>query len=238
MEKNGSSLWFWLGTTLLAIFVFTFVGTTTDFIISGTPITEWPIEGMIAILGPLLIFGIYCVRRGAGDQYSIKADALPLIVFALILGLVYIIPPEIWSVIFVLGIIFLSIYLLHRRALRKKGVANISRRERNRRVTELQCHYDEVFDLCVLALNTLQGKPRILTEDRTMGRIVAKTCATLYSWGETVTINIRRISSSTTQVEISSKSASLQILDYGKNFENVEKIVSFLRKKCKSEGIG
>jgi len=111
-------------------------------------------------------------------------------------------------------------------------VANIPRSKRNRRVIELQCPYDEAFNLCTLAVNVVRGRPRILRRDKSMGRIIAKTSVTIYSWGETITFNIRRISDNRTQVEISSKPAIIQILDYGKNFENIEKIVAFLKEKC------
>ena len=235
MTNNGSPLWFWLGTFILALIVFICSASIANFTRTYTSIMEWPIRSMIVVMTPLLLFSIYCLRKGKGRVYSLKADTLPLVVVSLLLGLASFIPLTIWSIVFPLAIVFIPVYLLHRRALRKMGIVNIPRSKRNMRVIELECPYDEAFKLCTLAVNVVRGRPRILSRDKSRGLITAKTGITRDSWGEIITFNIRRISDNRTRIEISSRSVIyVQILDSGKNFENIEKITAFLREKCKS----
>ena len=138
MKNSDSPLWFWLGTFILALIVFICSASIANFIRTYTLITEWPIRGMIVVMIPLLLFSIYCLRKGKGNVYSLKADTLPLIVVSLLLGLASFIPLTIWSIVFPLTMVFIPVYLLHRRALRKMGIVNIPRSKRNRRVIELE----------------------------------------------------------------------------------------------------
>ena len=134
MKNGGSPLWFWLGTFILALIVFICSASITYFIRTCTPVTEWPIRGMIVIITPLLLFSIYCLRKGKGKVYSLKADTLPLLVVSSYIGLAgfgFIIYP-IWCMLFPLVFVFIPVYLLRRRALRKMGVVNIPRSKRNR----------------------------------------------------------------------------------------------------------
>ena len=235
MRNSGSPLWFWLGTFILALIVFICSASIASFIRTYTSIMEWPIRSMIVVMTPLLLFSIYCLRKGKGKVYSLKADTLPLIIVSLLLGLAGFIPLTIWSIVFPPAIVFIPVYLLHRRALRKMGIVNIPRSKRNKRVIELECPYDEAFKLCTLAVNVVRGRPRILSRDKSRGLITAKTGITGDSWGEIITFNIRRINDNKTRIEITSRSVIyVQILDSGKNFENIEKITAFLREKCKS----
>jgi len=135
----------------------------------------------------------------------------------------------------VLALVFLLVYLLHRRALRKMGVASIPRDERNRKIIELQCSYDEVFNLCISALNSVKGGAKISDMDRSLGFIVAKTGQTMKSRGEVITFNIREVNDRV-RIEVISKPRirpQLLILDYGKNYENVKKIADFLKSKTR-----
>ena len=120
----------------------------------------------------------------------------------------------------VLALVFLPIYLLHRRALRKIGVASIPRDERNRKIIELQCSHDEAFDLCISALNSVKGGARISDMDRSLGFIVAKTGQTMKGREEVITFNICEVNDRM-RIEEISKSLRTQLLDYGRNYENV-----------------
>lgn len=228
VKKAGSPLWFWIGALILASIIFICSASIVKFAKTYNTIVEWPIRGMLVVITPLLILSIYCLKKGKGEMYSLKADLLPLLIVSLLLGLVGLIPYTLWSMTPLLAFVLIPVYLLHRRALRKMGIAKIPRSKRNRRVIELQCPYDEAFNLCVSALNIVRGKAKILSKDRSMGYIIAKISITRTSWGETITFNIRRIDDKT-RIIISSKSM-MQIFDFGKNYENIEKITNFLKE--------
>ena len=200
---------------------------------------EWPILGMLVVTVPLTLFGIYCLKRGKDNVYSLKADLLPMLIISLFFGLGKLAPPGSigyywgWTAVPILAFVFLPIYLLHRRALRKMGIVNIPRGERNRKIIELQCSYNEAFNLCVSALNSVRIGARILGMDKSSGFIVAKTGLTMKSWGEVITFSIREVNDRV-RIEVMSKSQiRLQLLDYGKNYENVKKIVDFLKNKTR-----
>ena len=125
MRNSGSPLWFWLGTFILALVVFICSASIASFIRTHTSIMEWPIRSMIVVMTPLLLFSIYCLKKSKGNVYSLKADTLPLIIVSLLLGLAGFIPLTIWSIVFPLAMVFIPVYLLHRRALRKMGIVNV-----------------------------------------------------------------------------------------------------------------
>ena len=247
--KNvGSPLWFWIGTLTLALIVFISSASIISFVERYSTISEWPIRGMLAVEIPLILFGVYCVRKGKGDMYSLKDDMLPVLIISLLLGLLRLAPlgspmPFLVFVFFhlivgavpVLLFVHLPLYLFHRRALRKMGVANIPKNKRNRKIIELQCSYNEAFNLCVLALNSIGA--RILEKDESLGIIKAETMRSLVeaikkgSWGEIITIDLCEVNDRV-RIEVMSKCRSQsQIFDYGKNYENVKKIADFLKSK-------
>ena len=142
-------------------------------------------------------------------MYSLKADLLPVLIIFLLLGLLRLTPPGspiyywIGSGVPVLALVFLPVYLLHRRALRKMGIANIPREKRNRKIVELQCSYDEVFNLCKSALNSVRGAT-ILEIDNSSGSIVAKTGPNMKGWGEVISFNIQEADNKV-KIEVMSK---------------------------------
>ena len=238
-KNTGSPLWFWIGTLTLALIIFISSASIISFVERYSTISEWPILGMLVVEVPLTLFGIYCVKKGKGNAYSLKADLLPVLITSLFFSLGKLTPPGSigyylgWSAVPVLAFVFLPVYLLHRRALRKMGIVNIPRSERNRKIIELQCSYDEAFNLCISALNSVKGGARISDMDRSLGFIVAKTGQTMKSWGEIITFNIREVNNKV-KIEVISKPRirpQLLVLDYGKNYENVKKIADFLESK-------
>ena len=239
---TGSSPWFWTGVFILALIIFISSASLADFIESYSTVSEWPIGGMFVIEIPLLLFGIYCLRKGKSDRYSLKADLLPVLIIFLLLGLLRFSPRE-WSAKFPLTLlliyllrgavpplafVFLLTYLLHRRVLRKMGIVSIPRKERNRRVIELQRSSDEAFNLCMSALSLVGA--RIWEVDESSGLVIAKTGLTVRSWGETITISICEVDNGVRIEVLSEPRFPLQYLDYGKNYENVKKIADFLSK--------
>jgi len=135
-KNAGSSLWFWIGALTLALVIFISSASIISFIERYSTIAEWPILGMLVVMVPLTLFGIYCLKRGKDNVYSLKADLLPMLIISLFFGLGKLAPPGSigyywgWTAVPILVFVFLPIYLLHRRALRKMGIVNILRSER------------------------------------------------------------------------------------------------------------
>ncbi len=97
------------------------------------------------------------------------------------------------------------------------------------RSVEMKLPYDKVFDLCMESLRLIR-KCKIVEENRSQGKIVARTGISWKSWGEIIAFDIHK-TNDVIQVEISSRSVvHTTLVDYGKNLENVEKIVSFLKE--------
>ncbi len=93
---------------------------------------------------------------------------------------------------------------------------------------ELSLPCDGAFDLSLSALTTIV-KCSVKTANRETGQIMARTGRSWWSWGEKLTLHINRINSSHARVDVSSRQAlGTTIIDYGRNFENVAKLVSFL----------
>jgi len=237
-KNTGSPLWFWIGTLTLALIIFISSASIISFVERYSTISEWPILGMLVVELPLILFGIYCVKKGKGNVYSLKADLLPVLIIFLLLGLLRLMPLGspiyywVGSGIPPLAFVGLPVYFLHRRALRKMGIANIPRKKRNRKIIELQCSYNEAFNLCKSALNSVRGAT-ISEIDKSSGSIVAKTGPNMKGWGEVITLNIQKADNKV-KIEVISKPRirpQLLALDYGKNYENVKKIADFLKSK-------
>lgn len=95
---------------------------------------------------------------------------------------------------------------------------------------ELQLPYDKTFDLCIKSLN-LTSRCRVQEEDRSQGKIIARSSVNWKTWGDTISFEITGTSDKKTAVKVSSRpTARSTIVDYGKNLENVKIIVSFLEK--------
>lgn len=96
---------------------------------------------------------------------------------------------------------------------------------------ELKLPYDKVFNLCIESLKMFK-RYKIKKEDYSYGKIIAITGITWKSWGEVISFAIHKIDNNKIKVIISSKIIlCTTLVDYGKNLENVEKIVAFLQEK-------
>jgi len=91
-KNTGSPLWFWTGTLTLALIIFISSASIISFVERYSTISEWPILGMLVVELPLILFGIYCVKKGKGNVYSLKADLLPVLIIFLLLGLLRLMP--------------------------------------------------------------------------------------------------------------------------------------------------
>ncbi len=99
------------------------------------------------------------------------------------------------------------------------------------RHVELRLPYDQAFDLCIASLNAVK-RGRIRREDRPLGRIDVKASMTWKTWGDVISFVLRRTDENRTRVEVSSGPAlRTTLVDYGKNLENVERIMRFLTRR-------
>jgi hypothetical protein len=129
-------------------------------------------------------------------------------------------------------VMFIILGFLHSRAV-EKIAGDISEESMGTcqvRNMELPLLYDSTFDLCIKSLNLI-SRCRIQKEDRSQGKIIARSSVNWKTWGDTISFDITGISNEKTAVKISSRpTAKSTIVDYGKNLENVKIIVSFLGK--------
>ena len=129
-------------------------------------------------------------------------------------------------------LMFIIFGFLHSRAVEKISgdISEESMSTCQVRNTELQLPYDRTFDLCIESLNLI-SKCRVQEEDRSQGKIIARSSVNWKTWGDTISFVITAISDEKTAVKVASRpTASSTIVDYGKNLENVKTIVSFLEK--------
>jgi len=130
-------------------------------------------------------------------------------------------------------IMFIILGFLHSRAVEKISGdrSEESMGTRHVRNMDLQLPYDRTFDLCLTSLNLI-SRCRVLEEDRSQGKIMARSSINWKTWGDTISFVITGISNENTAVKISSRPTSWSTLvDYGKNLENMKTIVSFLEKQ-------
>jgi hypothetical protein len=138
-------------------------------------------------------------------------------------------------------VMFIILGFLHSRAVEKIAgdISEGSMATCQVRNTELRLPYDKTFDLCIKSLSLI-SRCRVHEEGRSQGRIMARSSINWKTWGDTISFEITRISDEKTAVKVSSRpTAKSTIVDYGKNLENVQTIISFLEKSkfgCNGEG--
>ena len=138
-------------------------------------------------------------------------------------------------------VMFIILGFLHSRAVEKIAgdISEESMATCQVRNIELPLPYDRAFDLCIKSLSLI-SRCRVQEEDRSQGKIMARSSVNWKTWGDTISFEITGISDEKTAVKVSSRStARSTIVDYGKNLENVKTIVSFLEKSkfgCNGEG--
>ena len=87
--------------------------------------------------------------------------------------------------------------------------------------------YDEVFVACKKALQNLEMTIEI--EDKLNKTITCSVQTSFLSWGENVQINFEMVNQFSTRIEVESNSQA-QLISWGKNEENEEKIISQMRQ--------
>jgi hypothetical protein len=122
--------------------------------------------------------------------------------------------------------------LLHIRAVKKIApeLNEEAYRIHHVRNVRLQMPYDNAFNLCIKSITPVKNC-RIREIDRSKGSITAKTPVNWKTWGDTIIFEIAETDNGYTDVKVSSRpTARTTLVDYGKNLDNVEKIISFLEK--------
>jgi len=98
------------------------------------------------------------------------------------------------------------------------------------RSIELPVAYAQTLALCRDAIGIIK-KAKILEEDHALGIIEAKVGMTWESFGESVMFRMHRVDDLRTHIEISSRPTKRgTLVDYGKNLDNVEKLLGFFRR--------
>jgi hypothetical protein len=129
-------------------------------------------------------------------------------------------------------LMFIILGFLHSRAVQKIAgdISKDSMSIFQVRDIKLRHPYDTTFDLCISSLNLI-NRCRVREEDRSQGKIIARSSVNWKTWGDTISFDISGISNEDTAVRVSSRPTSWSTLvDYGKNLENVKIIVSFLER--------
>ncbi len=133
-------------------------------------------------------------------------------------------------------LMFIILGFLHSRSVKKiaSGKSEKAMGVHHVRNIEVQVPYDKLFDLCVMSLGLIK-KCKIQEENRSQGRIVAKAGINWKTWGDTISFDINWMNDGYTHVKVSSRpTARTTLVDYGKNLENVEIIIAFLKKQSET----
>ena len=94
---------------------------------------------------------------------------------------------------------------------------------------KLDLPYEKTFDLCIKSLTSLNNC-KITTREPSLGEITAKTSINWKTWGDTIIFKLKQIDNQSTTLILSSRpTARTTIVDYGKNLDNIQKIVCFLK---------
>ena len=92
---------------------------------------------------------------------------------------------------------------------------------------ELPFHKDIIFGAINQAIPTIAGM-RVANADAMLGRIVVSAGVSLFSWGESIPVQLYEIEGGRTKIQItsSSKTGIGALIDMGKNRKNIEDILA------------
>ncbi len=133
-------------------------------------------------------------------------------------------------------IMYIIIGFIHGRAVKKVGDGKFWSETgvhhiRNIQLTE---SYDRVFNSCIESLSLIKNC-NIKESDRLTGKIIAKAGLNWKTWSDTIIFTIRRTEDGCTHLKLSSRpTARTTIVDFGKNLENVETIILYLKKSVEA----
>jgi hypothetical protein len=100
--------------------------------------------------------------------------------------------------------------------------------------TEVSLPLDEAFEKCLKADQALR-RAKLADFQEDSGTIRLNVGMSLKSFGERVTLQLREADGSATSIEVTSRASwPLTLADYGKNADNVQKLVDWLAKLSSS----
>jgi len=144
-------------------------------------------------------------------------DKLPFLNAALLSGLSFGLPMTI-----ILSLV--QVYYLNKTGNTGAKVTLVNERE-----VELDGSKREVMDICRHALDVIESCS-LLERNEGEGLLRAKAGRSLYSWGENIVIHVQEVQDHRHKVTITSAPAvKTTVIDYGKNLDNVNRIVQFLQ---------
>lgn len=162
-----------------------------------------------------------------GIPYGIAIGVLFSFPFGIPIGLV----AGVAVCIFFGGFFSLTLGLLHTWSVKRMsyGISEEAMGVHHVRNVELRLPYDKAYDLCIESISLIK-KCRIKNEDRSQGKIEAKAGMTWKTWGDVISFDVRKIDIDKIQVEASSRPAvRMTLVDYGKNLDNVETLIEYLK---------
>lgn len=96
------------------------------------------------------------------------------------------------------------------------------------KVVEIMMPYERAFELCVSSFRILKGA-KVMKSNQPLGYIEALTGVSWKTWGDIISFRLQALDNDHTRIEVSSRPRyALQLVDYGSNLSNVEKISKFL----------
>ena len=126
-----------------------------------------------------------------------------------------------------------SLRYLHKRSIRNFNYPNKERVNdiHQKRELVVLCKYDELFDSCIQAINGLKGG-KIKTESKSGFYIYATTSSSWKTFGDVIEANFTKLDEDNITLTITSRPKfKSTAIDYGKNYENIEKICEYLRMR-------
>lgn len=90
---------------------------------------------------------------------------------------------------------------------------------------------EDAFRICKKALKEYNCD--IVNSDFALGEINAKKEGSFFSYGHEINVNIKTIENDKIEIAVSSNSVGIQIIDWGTNSENEEKIIDIITKSLK-----
>ena len=127
-------------------------------------------------------------------------------------------------------IMFIVLRSLQRRAIDKLPHANkqfASEVEQDRKA-DFECNFEDIFQETINAIRTID-KSKVLNADKEAMLILAKTGLNWKTLGDKIKVSFEEKGTNHVSVQITSKPRLwTTTIDYGKNFDNVEKILAHL----------
>jgi len=120
---------------------------------------------------------------------------------------------------------------LHLMSVKKTGLADSKNAYdvKHSANMNVSLRYEDAFQLCLKSLEKVKT-PAVQHQDSDQGMITAKTGKTWNTWGDIVSFQLRKVDEHVTSIEVESRPAKFQIIDYGENLKNIHLIQTYLKE--------